>query len=67
MKPTNGKTPRIAGPFMVQFRGGVVSGPFTREQLRWTDEGSEWCIIGAERAAVGQDARTHRPANGSYA
>jgi len=51
---------------MVQFRSGVVSGPYKRDQIRWNDEGSPWCVVAAELADDGDIITMMRPENGSY-
>lgn len=66
MTPTQGRTPRTDGPFMVEFRSGWVSGPFKRDQLRWGDEGSQWCVVAAEKASDGEAAATWNPKSGGY-
>lgn len=65
MTPTKGRTPRSEGPFMVQFRSGIISGPFKRDQIRWDDTGGSFDVVAAELAEPGAATMT-RPANGSY-
>lgn len=62
---TGGRAPS-GGPFMVQFRSGWVSGPFKREQLRWADEGSDWCVIGVQCASERAEAATWNATAGGY-
>ncbi len=62
---TNGRAPKGSGPFMVKFRSGFISGPYKRDQLRWTDEGGSWCIVGVEAVESDLEDKT-RPDNGSY-
>lgn len=49
MKPTNFRKPRTNRLLRVQFRNGHVSRiEYTADQLRWTDTGSDWDIVGVE-------------------
>ena len=52
MTPTKWKQPRTGErPLRVQFRNGLVSRwTYTAQQLRWSDSGSDWDVIGVERA-----------------
>ena len=49
---------------MVRFRGGVISGPFKTDQLRWTDTGDSFDVVAIERADKKKEPA--RPANGAY-
>lgn len=51
---------------MVQFRSGIVSGPYKRDQIRWNDEGSSWCVVAAEVAEQGQEQATWNAKRGGY-
>ena len=64
MRETNGRKPREDGPWMVRFRGGVISGPFKTDQLRWTDTGDSFDVLAIERADKKKDPA--RSANGAY-
>ncbi len=51
MKPTNGKRPRTDRKLMVQFRNGVVAGPYAVPMIRWNDNGDPFDVVAAEYAA----------------
>jgi hypothetical protein len=52
MTSTNGRKPRTGErKLRVQFRNGQLSAhTYTAAQLRWTDTGSDWDVVGVERA-----------------
>jgi hypothetical protein len=52
MTPTKWTRPRTGDtPLRVQFRCGLVSRHLYRaDQLRWSDTGGEWDIVGVEPA-----------------
>jgi hypothetical protein len=51
VKPTNGKRPRTERKLMVQFRQGVIAGPYTAPQIRWNDNGDPFDVVAAAYAA----------------
>lgn len=65
-RETNGRTPRGDGPWMVEFRSGWVSGPFTKSQIRWTDIGSDWDVVAVTPAKSSGDQSTWNPKAGGY-
>ena len=60
MTPTKGRKPKVVGPWIVQFRSGVVSGPYETDALRWTDTGDSFDVV-AIRAAAGEPYFTRMP------
>lgn len=63
---TQGRTPRGAGPWMVEFRSGFVSGPFAPEQIRWSDTGHAWDAVAVLPADKGAEQSTWNPKAGGY-
>ena len=51
---------------MVKFRSGLVSGPYTVDQLRWTDEGSQWCVVAAALCKPDTTSSTWSKGSGGY-
>ena len=51
--PTKGRMPRTGETrLIVQFRNGYVDdrNTYTAKQLRWTDTGNDWDVVGVRKA-----------------
>lgn len=66
MTPTNGKPPRGAGPWMVKFRSGFVSGPYARDQLQWADSGHAFDVVEVAACDSKGEQKTWNPKAGGY-
>jgi hypothetical protein len=55
MTPTKGRKPRTGDKLLrVQFRNGQVSRhEYTAAQLRWTETGDGWDVVGVRRVKGG--------------
>ena len=63
---TMGRAPTVNGPYMVEFRSGLVSGPFTREQIRWSDTGCQWDAVAVTPAGDRGTHETWNAKSGGY-
>jgi len=49
--PTKGRKPRTPDKLLVRFRNGYECRfEYTASQLRWTDTGDDWDVVGVRKA-----------------
>lgn len=49
--PSQFRKPRTGDkPLMVEFRNGVIGGPYTSSQIRWSDSGHDFDVVKVARA-----------------